>query len=111
MIKKLKKMFVSAMKWAEHHWLAIVIFTLIGMLTFVSLIAFSWLYGYWSNALAGTKFEIASCWQGISVVITGLAGVAALAGAGWAKYHTDSKFNSVKGEKPRFTSEDKSGAE
>ena len=34
----------------------------------------SWLYGYWSNGLWGTKFEINSCWQGISACGMGLVG-------------------------------------
>lgn len=63
---------------------------------------FSWLYGYWSNALCGTKFELNSCWSGITVVITGLGGVAALAKAAWTKYRTDSELNSPQGIAPGF---------
>lgn len=48
----------------------------------------------------GTKFELGSCWQGISVVVAGLGGIVALAKACWTKYGMDSKFNSVAGTHP-----------
>ena len=80
--------------WAEKNWLALVIFLLIAMMGFLCLVMFSWLYGYWSNALYATKFDLSSCWQGITVVATGLGAVAALAKAAWTKYSTDSRFNS-----------------
>ncbi len=79
-----------------------VIFSMVSMLGFVSLIALSWLFGYWSNALYGTKFELGSCWQGITAVVTGMGGVAALAKAAWTKHRTDSEFNSRIGEEPTY---------
>ena len=100
MLISLKEKIIRFSKWAQDNWLAMVIFAMTGMLGFVSLIAFSWLFGYWSNALYGTKFELNSCWQGITAVITGMGGVAALAKAAWTKYRTDSEFNSKAGEKP-----------
>lgn len=101
MFTSFKKNIVRFSKWAQDNWLAMVIFSMAGMLGFVSLIAFSWLFGYWSNALYGTKFELNSCWQGITAVITGMGGVAALAKAAWTKYRTDSEFNSKAGEIPQ----------
>ena len=50
--------------WAQANWLALIIFMVIVMLLFVCLIMFSWLYGYWSNALYNTKFDLSSCWSG-----------------------------------------------
>ena len=66
------------------------------LMMFLALVMLSWLYGYWSNGLFGTKFEINSCWQGLAGIVTGLGGLAAMA----AKYYVDSKYNSVHGEKP-----------
>lgn len=86
--------------WAEKHWIALVILLVCCMMLFLSAVMVSWLYGYWSNALTGTKFELGSCWQGIGTVVTGLGGVAGLAGVAWSKYHIDSKYNSPAGMKP-----------
>ena len=86
--------------WLQRNWLGVVIAMVTCMMFFVGLIAFSWLYGYWSNAINGTKFAIDSCWQGITVVITGLGGIAALAKAAWTRYEIDSKYNSNEGEHP-----------
>ena len=46
--------------WAEKNWLALVIMLSVIMMIFLCLILCSWLYGYWSNALNGTKFELMS---------------------------------------------------
>jgi len=93
----MKKKILIFANWAQANWLALIIFMVIVMLLFVCAIMFSWLYGYWSNALRGTKFELSSCWSGITVVITGLGGVAALAKAAWTKYNTDSQYNTPQG--------------
>lgn len=52
----------------------------------------SWLYGYWSNGLYGTRFEIDSCWQGLSACGVGLIGL--------FKWLVDSSKNSPEGEFP-----------
>lgn len=72
------------------------------MMIFLALVMFSWLVGFWSNGLMGTKFDLGSCWQGISAVVAGMTGVAALAGSQYARYYLDSKYNSDKGEKPEI---------
>lgn len=69
---------------------------------FLCTVMVSWLVGFWANALLGMHFELASCWSGISVVVTGMAGIVALAGACWTKYHTDSKFNTPMGQPPKI---------
>lgn len=56
------------------------------------LVLASWLYGYWSNGLYGTKFEIDSCWQGLSACGVGLIGL--------FKWIVDSSKNSPIGEFP-----------
>lgn len=87
-------------QWAESHWLALVIIMVTGMLMFLMLVLLSWLIGYWANAIYHTSFELESCWSGVAAIGTGLGSVAALATAAWAKYHTDSKYNSDDGNPP-----------
>ena len=70
------------------------------MMCFLGMVMFSWLFAFWSNGLAGTKFDLGSCWQGISAVVAGMTGVAALAGSQYARYYLDSRYNSGEGEKP-----------
>lgn len=96
----MKKRFKEISSWAQKNWLAIIILLSVCMMSFLCLVMFSWIYGYWSNALTGTKFELGSCWQGISVVVAGLGGIVALAKACWTKYGMDSKFNSAAGSRP-----------
>ena len=86
--------------WAQANWLALVILLLLIMMLFICIILGSWLFGFWSNGLHGTHFELQSCWTGIGAVVAGLGGVASLATAAWSKYHTDSKFNSATGIMP-----------
>lgn len=57
-----------------------------------TLVLGSWLYGYWSNGLYGTRFQIDSCWQGISACGMGLVGL--------FKWVTDSTKNSPPGQYP-----------
>lgn len=99
----MKDKITSFSTWAQKNWLGLVIVLLCLMMLFICAVMASWLYGYWSNALAGTRFELSSCWQGVGVVVTGLGGVASMAGVCWAKYNTDSKLNSPPGERPSFT--------
>lgn len=91
----MKNKILQFSNWAQANWLALIILLIILMMLFVCAIMFSWLYGYWSNALYNTKFDLSSCWSGITVVVTGLGGVAALAKAAWTKYSTDSQYNTV----------------
>ena len=86
--------------WAESHWLALVIIMVTCMLGFLLLVLLSWLIGYWANAIYHTSFELESCWSGVAAIGTGLGSVAALATTAWAKYHTDSKYNSDDGNPP-----------
>lgn len=96
----MKEKFVSLCDWAQAHWLALVIFMTLAWGGMLIVVAFSWLYGYWSNGLLGTKFDLGSCWQGIGAILTGFASIAALAKAAWTKYQADSEFNTPLGEIP-----------
>lgn len=90
---------IKAIVTAENQKLAITLLILI-MMMFLCFVMFSWGMGYWLNSLYGYKFEINSCWQGVGVVVTGLGGVAALAGSAWVKHWIDSKYNSEIGNMP-----------
>lgn len=96
----MKNKIVRFAEWAQANWLALIIFMVLVMMIFLLAVMLSWLYGYWSNALGGTKFDLSSCWSGVTVVIIGLGGVAALAKAAWTKYDTDSQYNSNLGQHP-----------
>lgn len=82
--------------WAEKNWLALVIMLSVIMMIFLCLVLFSWLFGYWSNALRGTHFELMSCWSGVTAVGGGIATVVGLGKACWTKYGYDSRFNSAR---------------
>lgn len=94
----MKDKIVRFSAWAQKNWLALVIFLSVLMMLFLCAVMFSWIYGYWSNALSGTRFELASCWTGITVVGTGIAGVVGLGKACWTKYGMDSRYNSEQGK-------------
>lgn len=85
--------FKSFIKEVQSKQVGLLMTFLMGILGLVML---SWLFGYWSNGLYGTHFEINSCWQGLAGIVTGLGGLATMA----AKYYIDSKYNSNNGEKP-----------
>lgn len=97
----MKQKIIELGKWGQRNWLPLIIIMSICMMIFLCTVMVSWLVGFWANALLGMHFELASCWSGISVVVTGMAGIVALAGACWTKYHTDSKFNTPMGQAPR----------
>jgi len=86
--------------WAEEHWIALIIILSIVMMFFLCSILASWLAGFWLKALYGMNFELSSCWQGVTAIATGLVTIISLGGACWAKYKTDSKYNSAPGQMP-----------
>lgn len=96
----MKNKFLSFCNWAQANWLALVIFLTVIWMMFLCVVGFSWLYGFWSNGLRGTKFDLASCWQGIGAIMLGFGSILGLAKAGWTVYRTDSELNSKPGEKP-----------
>jgi hypothetical protein len=103
MLEKIKQNILTFGMWAQANWLALVILLTVYWMFFLCIISLSWLYGYWSNPLFGTKFEIASCWTGIGATIAAFATIVGLAGVSWAKYHTDSKFNSEENKPVDFS--------
>ena len=95
----MKSKFLIACEWAQKNWLAIVAGLTVLWSLFLFVIGFSWLYGYWANALQGMHFEINSCWQGITVVAAAIASILGMAKAGWTVYQADSQFNTILGSK------------
>jgi hypothetical protein len=93
----MKNKIVKFGAWAEKNWLALVIIMSAIMMIFLCTVLLSWLIGYWANALYKMNFDLRSCWSGVTVVVTGLAGIVALAKAAWTKYGMDSKYNSPAG--------------
>lgn len=77
------------MAWLQKHISVICI--IFGLLSGMFILA-SWGIGYYANALFGYKFEINSCWQGVSAVGVGLVGL--------LKWLIDSVRNSKDGEMP-----------
>lgn len=100
----MKDRFAEFTAWAEAHWYGIVIVTGLTVILAFFFVVFSWGVGYWLNALKGMKFEINSCWSGVTALAGSLGAVVSLAAAGFAKYNTDSKFNTPAGVAPgRFS--------
>jgi hypothetical protein len=59
----------------------------------VLLVLGSWLYGYWSNGLYGTHFQVESCWTGVGAMGMGFVGL--------CRYLIDSGLNSNRNEPPK----------
>lgn len=97
----MKKKIIALGQWGQKHWLQLIIIMSILMMIFLCLVLFSWLVGYWSNALRGTHFELMSCWSGVTAVGGGIATVVGLGKACWTKYGYDSRFNTPAGAMPK----------
>lgn len=69
------------------------------VIEFVLLFVF-WTIGYFSNALYGLKFDLASCWTGVGAIF----GTAVMGGLqkilAYAQYKTDSIYNTPQYVKP-----------
>ena len=70
------------------------------MMIFLCFVMFSWGVAFWCNGLFETHFDLGSCWQGITVVATGLVTVAGFAAMPYVKFYISSKWNSNNGEPP-----------
>lgn len=70
------------------------------MMMFLCFVMLSWGVAFWCNGLFETHFDLGSCWQGITVVATGLVTVAGFAAMPYVRYFISSKWNSNSGEPP-----------
>lgn len=96
----MKKQIIKLGQWGQKHWLSLIIIMSVVMMIFLCLVLISWLIGYWANALYGMRFELSSCWSGITAVVGGIATIVGLAKACWTKYGLDSKYNSAPNKMP-----------
>jgi len=79
-------MFNKIIDYIAEKWVGVVILMVIALFLF-------WSIGYFCNAIYLTKFELASCWIGVTAICgTGVLGL--------GKYYTDSKHNSEQGKAP-----------
>ena len=97
----MKNKFIRFAKWSEEYWLSIVIVLTLFIMCFFCIVMASWLIGYYANALLGMRFDLGSCWQGVTITGGAFAVTMGLAKAAWTKYRTDSEFNTVFGYKPK----------
>lgn len=74
------------------------------MMLFLCFVMFSWGIAFWANGLYETHFDLGSCWQGITVVATGLVTVASFAAMPYVEKWIDSKYNSEVGTPPENNS-------
>ena len=70
------------------------------MMIFLCFVMFSWGVAFWANGLYDTHFDLGSCWQGITVVATGLVTVASFAAMPYVEKWINSKYNSEAGRPP-----------
>lgn len=86
--------------YAKNHMLTLGTLLAVAWSVFFMLVGFSWLLGFWLNGLFGFKFELASCWQGLTMVIGAIPSLYTLSKSGLGKYRVDSELNSKLGERP-----------
>ena len=96
----IKKRFVSTTTWMRSHYDLCVISAGAMLLMWLFLLMLSFLIGFWSNGLFGTRFEIGACITGIGAIATGVGTLWVTAKGVMDKYRIDSELNSKQGEKP-----------
>lgn len=65
----MKNKIVALGQWGQKHWLQLIVIMGVVMMTFLVLVFISWLIGYWANALLGMRFELMSCWSGVTALL------------------------------------------
>ena len=95
-----KKRVTTFGHWAEDNYMLLVYAAGAMILPLLFILAFSLLYGYWSNGLWGTHFELSVGFSGVTVLATATATVYGIARQGNVKYDIDSKLNSEQGKAP-----------
>lgn len=81
--------------WLEEHAQAIAIWIAIYWAVMLSLVMFCWFFGYWYNGITQGKFDLASCWQGITAVLGGFASAVSVGLMGWARFNTNAKLGNI----------------
>lgn len=96
MIKRIK----AFANYAKNHALTLGTLLAVAWSVFFMLVGLSWLGGFWLNGIWGFHFELASCWQGLTMVVGAIPSLFTLVKGGLGKYRVDSELNSKHGERP-----------
>ena len=90
--------------WLKENWELLISGIAIYILIFSTLLGVSWLFGYWYNGITSGKFEINSCWQGLTIVLVNVLTQAGLIVASLMRFNIDSRYNSLSGMYPNTRS-------
>lgn len=88
---------VKISEWLKDEWLSVVMWIALYWVIMLSLVIFSWLFGYWWNGITSGKFDLASCWQGITAVLAGIGTLISAGVLAWMRFNTNSRFNTLLG--------------
>lgn len=99
---------ISISLWCQkNYFVPCLLFTFFYTLGFFALLG-SYFIGLYANALAGTKFDLSSIWQGFSIIVGGFTSVIFTGIAGYIKnladnkkYQIDSEYNTATGVAPQ----------
>lgn len=83
--------------WLKDNWELLISGIAIYVLIFSTLLGISWLFGYWYNGITSGKFEINSCWQGLTIVLVNVLTQIGLIVTSLTRYNTYSRYNSPMG--------------
>lgn len=96
----MKSKFLMMAEWVQAYWLALICFLTVLWSIFLFILGATWWITYVMNGLWGYKFDLNSCWQGVTVVGVALGSIFTLGKTAVGKYNADSQNNSAPGEMP-----------
>ena len=85
------------MKWLETYWFSILLAVGLGWMLILFIVQLSWLYGYWYNGMTSGKFDLDSCWKGVTASLGGIASLVTTVAMAVMRFGNISKFNTVMG--------------
>lgn len=107
MMKKTKLKIEAFLSWVESHKKPLFYFAIFIYLMAIIAVLCLWALGYIANANFGKKYELQSCWAGVSAILAGMIPLGTMAATLWKqetestrKYMVDSEFNSIHGQMP-----------
>lgn len=99
-MSKFKEWVVDFGEWSKDNYMVLVYGAGVVLLPFLFVLAFSLIYGYWSNGLYGTHFELSVGFSGVTVLATAAATIYGIANQAAKQYSIDSELNSEHGKAP-----------
>ena len=99
-MKSIKEHIVDFGEWSKDNYMVLVYGAGAILLPFLFVLAASLIYGYWSNGLYGTKFELTVGFSGVTVLATAAGTVYGIANQAAKQYRIDSELNSEEGKAP-----------